>query len=114
VIKHATDIITNERAAEGCITPEGISRFAVLGFFSSYFLSIYLLNPIAALRAKTMHKRISNKSLSLIACPESAKPRKSPIIANGRANMVCANFTREKYLETIEIMLILYLSAGQK
>ena len=30
-------------------------------------------------------------------------------MAKGRANTVCANFTKEKYLETVEIMLILYL-----
>ena len=42
--------------------------------------------------------------------PESAHPKKNPIMANGRAKTVCANFTREKYLEAVEIIPILYLS----
>jgi hypothetical protein len=60
-----------------------------------------------------MQKRTSKKSRRLNAVPESAKPKKNPIIAKGRANTVCANFTREKYLETVEITLIINLSIEQ-
>jgi hypothetical protein len=69
---------------------------------------------MAALRANTMHNSTSNKSRKLIELPVSAKPKKKPIMAKGRANTVCANFTREKYLEIVEIMLILYQSIKQK
>jgi hypothetical protein len=61
-----------------------------------------------------MQRRTSIKSFQLIELPVSAKPKKKPIMAKGRANIVCENFTREKYLETVEIMLILNLSTLQK
>ena len=49
--------ITKIKAERAEITPEGISLAAVLGFLRSMSLSRYLLKAIAALLAKTIHKR---------------------------------------------------------
>ena len=58
-------IITKVNALEGEIIPDGISRIAVRGFFSSMALSMYLLKAIAALRAKTIHS-ITNKKRRIL------------------------------------------------
>ena len=48
--------ITKNNALFDLITPAGISRMAVRGFFASKFLSSQRLKAMAAERAKTMHK----------------------------------------------------------
>lgn len=96
-------ISTNTNAFFGVIIPAGISRIAVLGFFSSYFLSTYRLNAMAALRAVIMQMS-TNKNLYpendvrfiLSACIIVYKPNVKPIKANGSAKTVCENFTKER------------------
>ena len=59
VAAHATKsralTATNVSARRGEITPAGISRPAVRGFAASMRRSAQRLNPMAVLRAKTMH-----------------------------------------------------------
>ena len=57
----ADDNITNRKALLGEIIPLGISLMAVRGFFSSKFLSKYLLNAMAALRAVTIQTNTNKK-----------------------------------------------------
>ena len=57
--KQIQETIVNTRAFLGVMIPFGISRIAVRGFKASYFRSRYLLNAIAALRAKIMHNTTS-------------------------------------------------------
>ena len=64
-INSTTLIITKIAAALLPIIPEGISLFLVLGLRASNFLSASLLKPIAALRAKIMHRTIRSSSLRL-------------------------------------------------
>ena len=90
-------IIINNVAAPGEMIPEGISRFFVLGFFSSNFLSTSRLNPIAEFLANTMHRIIRRRSLRLNRRSPSEMPREKPIRANGMANTVWLNLTSEKY-----------------
>ena len=55
------------------IVPVGISLIAVLGFFASIVRSRYLLNAMAALRAKTMQRmtrRKYNPAVQILASPE--------------------------------------------
>ena len=57
---------TNSSAEFGVITPLGISlTLAVLGFFKSISLSIYLLNAMAAERAKTIQTNTRNRVVAL-------------------------------------------------
>ena len=58
----AEERMTRVKAEAGLITPFGISLIAVREFCESISLSMYLLNAIAAVRAKIMHKTTFNKS----------------------------------------------------
>ena len=78
------------------IIPEGISLFFVLGLSASNFLSASLLNPIAAFRAKIMHRIIRRSSLILKSYSSSDTASEKPISAKGIAKTVWLNFTREK------------------
>ena len=97
----ADDRITNVSEAEAEIVPAGISRERVRSFTASIFLSAYLLNAMAAVRAKTMRRiTLTNKklfhSVKLLKCKappweglgEAFTPRKKPITAKGSAKMV--------------------------
>lgn len=55
IVKMRALITTKRSALDAAISPAGISRSAVLGFRASKFLSRYLLNAMAALRAVTIH-----------------------------------------------------------
>jgi hypothetical protein len=88
--------ITNAKAGLGPITPAGISLLAVRGFKLSKRLSIHLLKPIAALRAKTIHKSMSPKSLGSKLYPSLNIARQKPIKAKGKANTVWLNLISDK------------------
>src|SRR5690606_883337 len=51
----------------------------------------------AAFRAKTMQPSISKKSMTVKLARVVSSPKKKPIMAKGRANMLCAKSTSEKY-----------------
>lgn len=93
-----TQLITiNHKALLGEITPAGISLTAVLGFFSSISLSIYLLKAIAALLAKTITaKTFKNKIQLIVAWALWVLAKKKPIQAKGRAKMVWLNLMRDR------------------
>jgi hypothetical protein len=65
------------------MTPRGISRIAVRGFFASYAASTSRLNPIAALRAATIATTIhpTRDQLSGV-CRDASR---APVSANGSA-----------------------------
>jgi hypothetical protein len=86
----------NLRALLALIIPLGISLMAVLGFFASNSLSKYLLKAIAALRAKTIHKSMSPKSLGSKLYPSLNIARQKPIKAKGKANTVWLNLISDK------------------
>lgn len=94
-MKRITLIITNNKAFLGDIFPEGISlTFAVLGFFKSISLSIYLLKAIADDLAKTIHSMICTSVIR--SNSKFAVAKLKPIIAKGNAKMVWLNFIRDK------------------
>lgn len=80
--------MTNRKAAEGLIMPEGISRIKVLVFSASINRSTYLLNAIAALLANIIHSKINRNSSQLMDDPSVFTPRKNARKANGSAKMV--------------------------
>ena len=96
IINNAALTMTKIAAALLPIIPEGISLFLVLGLSASNLLSASLLNPIAALRAKIMHRTISSRSLRLKVYSGSDTASEKPISANGIAKTVWLNFTSEK------------------
>jgi hypothetical protein len=49
------------------------------------------------LRAKTIHNNTYMNNRKSNGLCKSFTPIKNPINANGKANTVCANFTRDKY-----------------
>lgn len=64
------------KAEVGETFPEGISLSAVLGFKPSISLSRYLLNAMAAVRAKTMERRTkAPNSKPLEASGSSIRPK---------------------------------------
>jgi hypothetical protein len=97
VINTIQQKFTNTIAEIFEIAPEGISRLAVLGFAKSNFASTILLNPIAALLAKTIHNSINKNLVQLNGYPSCQIARKNPIIANGIANIVWLNLINERY-----------------
>ena len=88
--------ITKTRAERGLILPAGISLRAVRGLSLSNLWSAYLLKPIAAFLAKTMHSntRINKRHVNSFSPVLTAV--KNPSRAKGMANTVWLNFTREK------------------
>ena len=64
--------------------PLGISRDAVRGFAASNRASTRRLNPIAALRAVTMHTTIQTTCRHVTGCCREASS--APVNANGSAN----------------------------
>ena len=85
---------TNLSALEGAISPAGISRKAVRGFWASKERSRYRLKAMAALRAVIIQPR-TNKNKTPIFFSETvpllliaAHPRVKPMIAKGRAKIV--------------------------
>ena len=79
---------TNTAADPVAIFPDGISLFLVLGFSESNLLSASLLKPIAAFRAKIMHRIIKRKDLILKSSSGLDIARENPIKAKGIANTV--------------------------
>ncbi|MND86219.1 hypothetical protein D3C80_781730 [compost metagenome] len=79
------------------IFPAGISRIAVLGLIASISRSKYLLKAIAAFRAVTMHNNINSNSFQEKAYSVVSSAKKKPIRANGNANTLWANKTKERY-----------------
>ncbi len=77
-------ISTNTVASIGDTRPVGISRFDVRGFCASNRASTRRLNPIAALRAVTMHMTIQNTCRHVTGCSREASS--APVSANGNAN----------------------------
>ena len=96
IINKTQFIITKDKAEDAEIFPAGISLVTVLGFLASIFLSKYLLKAIAAFRAKTIHSITSANKSQLNGFFEVVTPRKNPIKANGNANIVCENLTKER------------------
>ena len=81
--------ITNNNAFFGEITPVGISLRAVRTFSESYFLSINLLKPIAALRANIMQRTTSKSNTHHELCKGYLDiAKKKPTKAKGIANIV--------------------------
>lgn len=98
-------ITTNHKAFCGVIMPAGISRIEVRGFNSSYFLSMYRLNAMAALRAVIIHiitnknfqaKTLYNIDFEISPSDIHLQPKAKPIMANGIAKIVCENFTNDR------------------
>src|SRR3989339_1081005 len=83
-IRTANEITANKIALYGFILPDGSSRFAVLGFAASIFLSIILFKPIAPDRAATIATTIQNICFAE-GIPEAA--RSAPVNANGSAKI---------------------------
>ena len=79
---------TNNKTVFGEILPEGISRVFVRGFFASIFLSTYLLNPIAALRANKTANITKAKVSYWNFNPLEWKANTNPKTAKGRENIV--------------------------
>jgi hypothetical protein len=69
--------------------PEGISRWAVRGFFLSQAASTMRLNPIAADLAQTSAIIIQNTRRGVTGFTLFANIRDTR--AKGKANMVCSN-----------------------
>ena len=88
--------MTKSSALFALMMPAGISLEIVRGFCSSISLSMYLLNAIAALRAKTIQSKTSKNSFHGIVWCSSVIARKKPISAKGSAKMVWLNFMRER------------------
>jgi hypothetical protein len=113
--------IVNRKALSADIIPLGISLIAVRGFFASKCRSKYLLKAIAALRAVTMQMRTKRNLIPTLFhhtkfvvshphpmvgfkfhCPAITfngfltVAKKNPIIAKGKAKMVCENLTNDK------------------
>jgi len=96
-ITNRIELMTTNTIAETIpILPDGISLFYVLGLRVSKFLSTIRLNPIAAFRAKIIHKMIRINSLILKSFSVLATARENPTSAKGIANMVWPNLTNEK------------------
>jgi hypothetical protein len=68
--------------------PAGISLIAVRGFLLSISLSAHLLNAIAALLAKTIHKITYKNFIQSIPSPIALVAKKKPIKAKGIAKIV--------------------------
>ena len=79
---------TNNKTVFGEILPDGISRVFVRGFFASIFLSTYLLNPIAALRANKTANITKAKVSYWNFNPLEWKANTNPKTAKGRENIV--------------------------
>ena len=85
---------TNLNALEGAISPAGISRKAVRGFWASKERSRYRLKAMAALRAVIIQPSTSKNNIPIFFSePEpvfclAAHPRVNPMIAKGRAKIV--------------------------
>ena len=95
-------------AWRGEMRPDGMSRPAVRGFFASISRSTQRLNPIAALRANTMHPSSCSSRTQVNRAPGSRKASKKATSANGKAKTVCANFTSEPYCLIVGIIDICY------
>ena len=89
---------TKTVASIGDTRPVGISRFAVRGFCASNRASTRRLNPMAALRAVTMHTTIQNTWIQVTGCSRDASS--APVSANGSANTEWLKRTNEKYVRT--------------
>ena len=73
--------------------PAGIARSFVRGFLASMSASASRLNPIAALRAPTIARRMKKTVRaggSAYPAPVSRAARNIPTRANGSAKTVCA------------------------
>lgn len=79
------------------IFPAGISRIAVLGLIASMSRSKYRLKAMAAFLAVTMHNNINSNSFQEKVYSVVCRAKKKPIRANGNANTLCANKTKERY-----------------
>ena len=89
--------ITKMSAALGLTLPFGISlTVAVLSLALSMSRSIYRLNAMAALRAKTMHKTTFKSRIASKLIVEYSIAKKYPISAKGSAKMVWLNLTKER------------------
>lgn len=88
--------ITSESAAPAEIVPAGISLTFVLAFFASMALSAQRLKAIAEVRASTMHRMTFNKSQTSGWLSGWIAPNVYPIAANGSANTVWLNLTKER------------------
>src|SRR5882672_9490125 len=87
IMNKAELAITKYKALEAEMIPDGISRFAVRGFFLSKSASSQRLNAIAALRANTMQSTTSKSFVQLKECPAQVTARKNPIMAKGMAKI---------------------------
>jgi hypothetical protein len=74
--------------------PAGSSRDEVRGFDASNFASTSRLNPIAALRAVTMHTTIHKTCRHVTKCCRDAS--NAPVNANGRAKTEWLKRTNER------------------
>ena len=88
-------MIIKNNAFFGFIIPAGISLIAVRGFKASNFLSMYLLNAMAAFRAVAIHS-ITNKNNFKEKVNPPCNANANPIHANGKAKIVWLNLTRDK------------------
>ena len=88
--------MTNQRAALAFIVPAGISLIAVREFFLSIFLSMYRLNAMAALRAKTIQSSTFSNKCHSNEAGVKCTAKKKPISAKGIAKMVWENFTNDR------------------
>ena len=88
MINATEERITNVSAATGLTTPFGISLTAVREFCASMFLSMYLLNAIAAVLAKIMQRITLNKSSNSKCDSGRVMAIVKPIKAKGIAKTV--------------------------
>jgi hypothetical protein len=84
------------KAAFEPIIPEGISLTAVRGLRASMLRSAQRLKLMAALRANTMQSSTFSANEKERASGACRIASKNPVAANGRANRVCENLTRER------------------
>lgn len=89
------EIIVNHNALETFIRPAGIALFSVRGFNLSIFLSIMRFNAIAAVRPPTIaiitHTNIIGSGHLFVT------DNSIPLKANGKAKILCSNFTKSLY-----------------
>lgn len=96
IIKARQFTMVKNNAAVEEIVPAGISRVCVRGFRASISLSAHLLKAIALVLAKTMHSTTFKASAQVREEGCWLMARKNPINANGRAKIVCENFTKDR------------------
>src|SRR5690606_23067434 len=89
--------MVNKSAWFAVTLPAGISRTTVRGFIASISRSRYRLKAIAAFRASTIQQSIRINCSQVKPSLVVLTARKKPIIAKGRAKMLWANRTNEKY-----------------